>query len=92
MRKPTAIMALTLAAVVGSASPAVAHHRHHRHVPAHVCAVAWQHPASYEVNRCQQQGWLIAVDYDDYDNLWQVLVVSPRGRVYQDSLGSIEVR
>lgn len=92
MRKPTAIMALTLAAVVGSASPAVAHHHHYRHVPAHVCAESWQNPASNVVNRCQRQGWLISVDYDEYDNLWQVLVVSPKGRVVQDSLGSIEVR
>lgn len=89
MKTLLAALAAVAAVLLMGNSPAEAHGRH---VPAHVCAHAWHHPASRVVNRCQRQGWEIEVDYDGYDKLWQVLVISPRGRVVVDNFGAVETR
>lgn len=90
MNKVLGVVAAVVAAVtIGGTAPADAQHRH---IPGKVCRSAWQHPSSTVVNQCQRQGWTIEVDYDGLDNLWQVLVIGPKGHVWVDNLGAIETR
>lgn len=91
MRKSVAAVALATIALVGIGVSDPVEGKT-RHVPAKVCRHAWQNPTSQTVNRCQRQGWIIEVDYNDFDHFWQVLVIGPKGHVWVDNLGAIETR
>lgn len=86
MRKILATVVLAIGLVLSGASISTAEAAHHR-VPGKVCQKQYLHPHSHKAQQCRKQGWWIEATYDSFDGLWDYVVISPKGRVFQDTFG-----